>query len=155
MTETRGRKPIHAVVQELRGNPGGRPIPDQIHVDGDIGDAPDWFTDEERAVWAHVVDHMPPGLLTILDKGTLIAHCVASAMHKEATLEMRKTGAVVESPVSGTTKRSEWFMIQSKASEIVLKTSAEMGMTPASRTKVSAGQAKKANKFTGNGKRSA
>lgn len=150
-----GRKHTPAVLHELRGNPGKRPIPEQIDVDGDIDECPDWFTDEELAVWDHVVNNMPPQLLTILDKGTLVTHCIAVALHKEATLEMRKTGAVVISESSGTTKRSEWFMIQSKAAEIILKTSAEMGMTPASRTKVSAGQAKKANKFTGNGKRSA
>lgn len=147
-----GRKNIPSLVHELRGNPGGRPIPKQIEVHGDIEDAPEWFNEEQLKAWNHVIKNAPPSLLKLCDESTLIAHCCAVAAHKEATLMLGREGYVQET-LTGATKRNEWFHVQSKAAEQILKTSSEMGFTPASRSKVSASQAKSKNKFSENGNR--
>lgn len=149
-----GRKNTPTLVTELRGNPGKRPLPEEIYVERNIGDAPAWFNSEQLAAWNHIIDNAPEGLIKFIDESTLIAHCCAVAQHKEATLMIGREGAVVEASQGGT-KKSDWFNVQAKCVEQIIKTSSEMGLTPASRSKVAASKGKSANKFSGNGKRAA
>jgi P27 family predicted phage terminase small subunit len=122
----------------------------------DAGDAlsrcPDWFDAEQRACWEYAITKAPLGLLKEIDLHTLTVFCVAQAQFKEATLMLGREG-IMDTNARNGTKRNEWTLIQTKAAELMLRYGAEMGFSPVSRTKVSIGQGKKQNKFSGNGKR--
>lgn len=143
-----------AIVKLLENNPGGRPIEEEVEAVGDLSEMPEWFDDEQKLVWDYTMKHAPKGVLKFIDQSAMVAYCVAVATHKEATLRLGREG-FVETSARETTKRSEWFHIQAKAAEQMLKYAAEMGFTPASRSKVFAGsgQDKKANEFANNGRR--
>lgn len=150
-----GRKPKPNVLKVINNNPGGRPLPEELEIEGELGGAPDWFSEEELLAWNNILEAAPPGLLTSVDHNLLVIYCQACAEHKEASLMLKSEGYVVES-LTGAKKKNEWVVVKNRAAEIMLKTGSEMGFTPASRSKVSAsGGSKKGNKFSGNGKRSA
>lgn len=149
---TQGRKPKPNVIKLLENNPGGRPLPEELEVEGDIGDMPSWFNEFQAEAWRHVMENAPPGLLKSVDMSLMVVHCVAAGQLKESTLMLEREG-MIEYTIKGESKRNNWQLIQSKAMEITLKTASEMGFTPASRQKVTIGTKKPENKFSGNGKR--
>jgi phage terminase small subunit len=80
---------------------------------GPIGDAPEWMDDSERVAWREVIDEAPPGVLTNADRGivTIVA-------------QLRKLVAQ--------------RMADTKDRALLKACYGELGMTPASRSKVQA-----------------
>lgn len=82
---------------------------------GPIGEAPAWMDDFERNAWVEVVEEAPPGVLTNADRGilTIVAQLRASIAQRTADTKDRA---------------------------LLKACYAELGMTPASRSKVKAAQ---------------
>jgi P27 family predicted phage terminase small subunit len=150
---TAGRKTKPNALKLIENNPGGRPLPDEIEIEGAIGEPPEWFEQDETDAWNDVVEAAPPGLLTAVDANLLTIYSQAVAEYKEASLRLKKEGYIVEAS-RGAMKRNDWVLVKNKAAELMLKAGSEMGFTPASRSKVSTGNGKgKSNKFGSNGKK--
>lgn len=121
-----GRRDRRSLHQQQR-----EPVPD-----GNLAEAPDWLSDEQRAGWDYVIANAPLGLLKRLDRTMLTAWVVAEALHKEATIKLRNSpmllkttqGAVVQSPLIGIINRQAVLM---KAMAV------ELGFSPAARTRIS------------------
>src|SRR5258707_295543 len=93
----RGPKTIPTVLAKLHGNPSRKRFsPDEPEGVGDVWDPPAYMDSEQRAHWAYVVDHAPPGLLTGTDRDILATFVNACVEYERAVLEVRKIGQVVK-----------------------------------------------------------
>jgi len=77
------------------------------------------------------------GLLTTIDRAALALYCDAYGRWLEAIEALQKYGAVVKSP-NGYPVQSPYVSIANKAGEQVRLLLAEFGMSPASRSRVTA-----------------
>lgn len=133
----RGRKPKPTWLKLLDGNTGGRPLnklePVPEHA---IGTAPADFNAKQREIWEHATAASPPGLLTELDRQTLIGYCVSAALYEVARGKVNEHGALVKTPVTGVPMQSPWLTIQNKQFQLMQKAVSELGFSPTSRPRV-------------------
>jgi P27 family predicted phage terminase small subunit len=80
---------------------------------------------------------MAAGLLTKLDRAALVGYCIAWGQWSEALDALRSHGTLVKSP-SGYPMQSPYVAIANKAFEQWSRMLAEFGMSPSSRSRVSA-----------------
>lgn len=133
----RGRPPKPTLIKQMQGNPGKRrlnrhePVPD-----GDLYGAPTWLTNTQREAWAFAITHAPSGLLKQLDRSILTIWVVAEDMHREAAEKVAQFGLLTKSPNAGLPLQSPYLAILNKQAQIMLKAAAELGFSPASRSRV-------------------
>ncbi len=137
MNQMRGRKPQPTRLKVLRGNPGQRQLnAREPQIAAAVPDPPDWLGEDAREKWADLVAVLGDlGILTHVDADVLTLYCETWVEWKEATLQIRESGYVVESP-KGDLKASPYVMIRSKALQQLRTLEAELGMTPSSRSRV-------------------
>ena len=75
------------------------------------------------------------GVLTTFDRAALAAYCQAWGRWVEAEERLRETPPLVKTP-SGYVQQSPWLTIVHKQLEIMGRYMAELGMTPAARSRV-------------------
>ena len=75
------------------------------------------------------------GVLTTIDRAALAAYCQAYARWVEAEQRLRETPPLVKTP-SGYVQQSPWLAIANKQLELMGRYMTELGMTPASRSRV-------------------
>ena len=78
------------------------------------------------------------GLMTEIDKAALSAYCTAWARHVEAEQALQQYGMVLVSKDGGVAYQSPYLSIANKALEQMMKCLVEFGMSPSSRSRVSA-----------------
>ncbi len=133
----RGRPPKPTLIKKLNGNPGKRPLNEHEPVpDGDLYEAPTWLSDTQREAWSFAITRAPPGLLKELDRSILTIWVVAEDMHREAAEKIAQYGLLTKSPNAGLPIQSPYLAILNKQAQIMLKAGAELGFSPASRTRV-------------------
>jgi P27 family predicted phage terminase small subunit len=96
---------------------------------GDLTAAPVHFTDAQREVWDYAIANAPKGL------SVLEVWVVASVFHREAAQKVATTGQIIKSP-SGYPVMNPYMANMNKQAQIMLKAAAEMGFTPASRSRI-------------------
>ena len=139
----RGRRPKPTRLKVLMGNPGKRPLTaNEPKPDVAIPDCPVELGEVARREW----DRMAPQLaalriLTHLDRAALGAYCGAYAMWAEATEAIQKYGTMVKSP-TGYPVQSPYVSIANRQAEIMMRIASEFGFTPASRSRISAPDAR-------------
>ncbi len=89
-----------------------------------------------RAQW----DYYAPILaacrvLTLADREMLVCFCTAAARRSQAEEALAATGPVVKSP-AGFAVLNPWLSVSNKAAEQLARFGAELGLSPASRTRV-------------------
>ena len=89
----RHRKP--AVIRKREGNPGKRPIPNEIAGRGKPR-CPDHLSDDQKRCWQAVVRALPEGILTSADNQVLERMAVAWALHREAARLIREGAVLVK-----------------------------------------------------------
>ena len=141
----RGPAPIPTQILALRGsrlvkNREGEPQPE-----AGAPPAPEWLGGEAKAEWERVVDVSPPGLLTLADRPSLTAYCIAWAEFVDATQALAKEGRVYETP-GGQRKPHPAVAMQRSAWDAVVKFGALLGLDPANRSRLSVPRAEKAKK---------
>jgi hypothetical protein len=90
----RGRKPAPTILKQLHGVEPRRinhhePIPEH-----GLPPSPTHFTQEQAELWNYAVQSAPPGMLKSPDVGLLEAWCVAYSIHRAATAELAREGAI-------------------------------------------------------------
>ncbi|SEN72572.1 phage terminase, small subunit, putative, P27 family [Loktanella fryxellensis] len=135
----RGRKPKPTAIRRLEGNPGKRgwnaaePVPRE-----GCPECPDHLSDEARREWNRVADAMHAmGVLTIIDRAALAAYCQAYGRWVEAEQKLQETPLLIRTP-SGYVQQSPWMSVSNKQLELMGRYMTELGMTPASRSRVRA-----------------
>ena len=150
----RGRRTKPTALKEMEGNPGKRPLnPREPRPEGDLYAAPEWMTDSQREGWAYAITNAPHGLLKQLDKSMLTVWVVAEDLHREAAEKIAQYGLLTKSPNAGLPLQSPYLAILNKQAQIMIKAGAELGFSPASRTRVQVVRDIANNPFARNGVR--
>lgn len=101
-------------------------------------DCPDHLSDEARAEWHRLVDTLVSmGVITIVDRAVLAAYCQAYGRWVEAEEKLKEAPLLFKTP-SGYVQQSPWLNIANKQMELMGRYMAEIGLTPASRSRVAA-----------------
>lgn len=133
----RGAKPKPTHLKLLAGNPGKRPLNrNEPQPQGDLHDAPDWLTDEQKACWTYAIANAPEGMLRRLDRSAMTAFVVAEDLHRQASIAVGKFGLITKSPTKGEPMQNPYLPIINRQAQIMLKAAAELGFTPSSRSRV-------------------
>ena len=133
-----GPKPKPSHMKLVEGNPGRRKLNDkEPKPRGNLYDPPDWLTAAQRAGWEYAIESAPIGLLKRLDRSVLVAWVVAEDLHRQAAQKINDAdGAMLIKTPNGMPAQSPYVSIVNKQAQIMMKAAAEMGFTPASRSKV-------------------
>ena len=133
----RGRKPQPTALRRAKGNPGKRgynhdePVPPE-----GLPDCPPHLSDEARAEWQRLAQSLyDMGVLTSVDRGALAAYCQSWARWVEAEEKLKETPALIKTP-SGYVQQNPWLSVSNKQLELMGRYMAELGLTPASRSRV-------------------
>jgi P27 family predicted phage terminase small subunit len=145
----RGRRPKPTRLKILTGNPGKRPLnPHEPKPEAAIPECPPELGPVARQEWDRMVEQLAPlRVLTPLDRSALAAYCVAYALWAEAVEQTQKYGVMVKSP-TGYPIQSPYVSIANRQTEIMMRIASEFGLTPASRSRISAPREDEPNLFT-------
>jgi P27 family predicted phage terminase small subunit len=155
-----GPKPQPAVVRELRGNPGRRPIAGgEIHLPACIPDPPDYLSDEALPFWIETAAKLEVmGVMTEVDQQALALLAEHQATFWTAKAEVRRSGLVVKIGGGDYYQQNPFLIVMNKAEKQIRDLLGEFGMTPSSRTRVrpaAPGSSSPVNSFRGRGRRPA
>lgn len=148
-------RPVPTALKLLRGNPGHRPINENEPKPDPGAEMPDDLSPQAAEIWPQIAEQLQrANVLTQIDAPALALYCEAYARWKDANDKVVKLGAVVRSP-NGFPMQSPYLPIANKAFEQMRRMLIEFGMTPASRSKVTAvsknGPKNRFDKFKGGG----
>ena len=132
----RGRIPKPVAQHRLEGTYRNRRHGNSPEPDAAIPKAPPGMDDEAHKWWKYYAPRLVKvRVLTALDRETLAVFCTAAARRAKAEIEIAKTGEVVKSP-AGFATVNPWVNIATKAAELMLRYGQELGLSPASRTRI-------------------
>jgi P27 family predicted phage terminase small subunit len=135
----RGAKPKPTAIRRLQGNPGKRAWNhDEPDPPKEMPDCPRHLSDLAREEWdrlAGVLHDM--GIFTTVDRAALAAYCQAYGRWAEAEEKLKDTPVMLKTP-SGYVQQNPWLSVANKQLEIMGRYMAELGITPASRSRVRA-----------------
>ena len=131
-----GNRPVPTALKRITGNPGRRPLNDKEPTSPLLtATPPEWITGTALDFWKELVKVLiPMGHLTEADQSNVVALAFALAQLKEAYLGIQTDGYVIETEYGP--KASPYVGVMDKAQKQVKSLLCELGMTPASRTKV-------------------
>jgi|PlaIllAssembly_1097288.scaffolds.fasta_scaffold350035_2 P27 family predicted phage terminase small subunit len=155
----RGRKPKPTTIKLVTGNPGHRPTPpDEPKPEARIPKCPTHLDAEAKREWrrmARELEHL--GILTTIDRAVFASYCQAWSTWRQALKTVQKVGMVVRSKervteaTDGTITRTGGVPMVNPLYKLVdaenakmMKALTEMGMSPSSRSRVSAAERKPA-----------
>lgn len=99
-------------------------------------DCPDHLSDEAKAEWHRLVETLVSmGVITIVDRAVLAAYCQAYGRWVEAERKLQETPVLFKTP-SGYVQQSPWLNIANRQMELMGRYMAEIGLTPASRSRI-------------------
>ena len=133
----RGRKPKPTALKLADGNPGKRKINGaEPKPPRSLPDCPGHLAPEAKADWDRLAVTLNQiGLLTQVDRATMAAYCQCYARWVDAEEKMKETPLILRMP-SGYIQQSPWLTISNKSLELMVKYMAELGLTPASRSRL-------------------
>jgi P27 family predicted phage terminase small subunit len=140
----RGRKPLAAEVKKATGAYAKNPQRENKAApvaDGQPPEMPKWFGRLEKSKWKELVgDLTKNGVISTDTREILIAYCTAYAHWMEARAKVAETGlAIIGVDKEGNTQitRNTYVTEMSKFRDQMNKLLPELGLTPASRQKLS------------------
>lgn len=99
-------------------------------------DCPKHLSEEARAEWYRLVDTLVSmGAITIVDRAVLAAYCQAYGRWVEAEQKLEETPVLFKTP-SGYVQQSPWLGIANRQMKLMGRYMAEIGLTPASRSRI-------------------
>ncbi len=134
----KGRPPTPSVLREIRGTPKRKLNQREPVPVGNLEGPPDWLSPSQQDVWRYAIECAPCGLLKRLDAGVLAVWVVAADLYRMAAEKIAAHGLLVNAPNTGAPMQSPYLAIVNRQSQIMLKAGAELGFSPASRTRISA-----------------
>jgi P27 family predicted phage terminase small subunit len=136
----RGRKPKPTALKRLDGNPGKRGYnqAEPVLPEG-LPDCPGHLAEPAREDWHRIAGTLhEAGVLTTVDRAALAAYCQAWGRWVEAEEKLQDTPAMIKTP-SGYVQQNPWLPVANKQLDIMGRYMAELGITPASRSRIQAG----------------
>jgi P27 family predicted phage terminase small subunit len=137
----RGRKPKPTKLKKLAGNPGKRPLnAHEARIEPGIPTRPAHLCREAMAKWKEMAQALYElGLLTKIDGGALALYCQAYGRWVQAEKKVTKHG-MIGYTAHGTETKSVYERVAQERGEALRKMSIEFGLTPSSRSRVSAAE---------------
>ena len=134
-----GRKPKPTSLKLLQGNPGKRRLNDhEPHPAPRLPRPPEHLGEEAKKEWRRAGRFLLQlGLVSDIDRAAFAAYCTAFGRWIEAEEALRTYGVMIKSP-NGFPMQSPYLSVANKAMEQMRSLLSEFGMSPATRTKVSA-----------------
>lgn len=129
----RGRPRKPDVMKELEGNPGKRVLNDCALEASGSPAPPSHVKGYAKKVWDAIIASMPPRLYAACDSQLLAAYCVASEIHHQATLAIKKEGAI-STGESGAPYQSPWVSILNREAQLLATLGSRLGLDPAARS---------------------
>lgn len=140
----RGRKPLPTQLKVLNGNPGKRPLNEaEPEPTGAKPKCPSHLDKEAKKEWRRftkLLDGM--GILCIEDSSAIALYCETWSRYRDAQAKLAKYGTCIVAPKSGMPMQSPYLAIANKAQEQMTRLLVEFGLTPSSRSRVKATNAK-------------
>lgn len=135
-----GPQPQPTALRKLRGNPGGRPLNPEPILDPTRPTCPRWLDAPARAEWKRVCRTLhEAGILKTTDRAVLAAYCVAYSRWVRFETAARDAPAAVKSSTSGNGYLNPSIIAAQSAGKEMLGYAAQLGMTPAARSRIAAG----------------
>lgn len=101
-----------------------------------VPDCPEHLNDEARAEWHRLVETLVGmGVITVVDRAVLAAYCQAYGRWVEAEEKLKETPLLIRTP-SGYVQQSPWLNVANRQMELMGRYMTEIGLTPASRSRV-------------------
>jgi P27 family predicted phage terminase small subunit len=144
----RGRKPTPTALKKHFGNPGRRPMNDrEPQPKRGLPPRPESLSGVAAAEWDRVALELDRvGVLTVVDSGALLAYARSYAAYVELDEVARKLGPILVGK-SGYVYVNPAHTQMMGALRAMVSYAAELGMTPSSRSKVTAvGQTSESDK---------
>jgi P27 family predicted phage terminase small subunit len=157
---TAGRKPIPANLKLVTGNPGMRPIQEEVESDMPVPEPPAHLGEDGVEEWHRIIDELDAlGIVTGLDVGALAVYCAAYDrwVVAERALAVHvalfgEAGALTVVSQKGSVIKNPLVTIAREAALDVVKVASEFGMTPVGRARLAVKpKSKKADEFFGAG----
>ena len=130
----RGPKPTPALIVDLTGNPGRRPIKPAAKGFGRVGSPPSDMSAAAVAKWSRAADEWRL-VLTGSDRDALRMYCEAWAEMLNASDRVNQDGAMILTP-NGMVQKSPWLTKLEQSREFCRKMLAEFGGSPSARMRV-------------------
>lgn len=132
-----GPPPIPTHLKKLRGNPGGRPLNKREPIPkGPLIQPPADLPEDAIEHWTYAIACAPRGLLRRLDLRTLAVYSIACAKHAEAARIVKRDGVVFKKRNMKMPHIHPAMRVLDSQASVILRTCAEMGFTPASRSRI-------------------
>ncbi|MFI0848861.1 phage terminase small subunit P27 family [Mesorhizobium sp. IMUNJ 23232] len=133
----RGRKPRPTVLKLVMGNPDKRSLnsnePKPANM---IPTCPAHLSPTAKSEWKRLVRHLHEmGLMSQLDRSVLAVYCQTYGRWVEAERKLKETPPLLKTP-AGYVQVSPWLTISHKCVELMHKYLTELGLSPASRSRV-------------------
>jgi P27 family predicted phage terminase small subunit len=135
-------RPKPTAIRRLQGNPGKRawnhnePVPPDAQPR-----CPGHLSAVAQKEWRRLASALHKmGVLTVVDRAALAAYCAAYGRWVEAEEKLKETPTLFKTP-AGYVQQSPWLGIANKQLELMGRYMVELGITPASRSRVVAGPA--------------
>ena len=143
---TPGPSPKSANEKRTAGNPGRRSSPEgEPEYRVEVPDAPPEIQGEALDYWNEVVPLMAEsGALTVVDRGTLVQCCLFWGQFVTAAREVEALESRIYTTNTGYRQQDPWIGVQNTAYTNYQRAAQQLGITPASRTKVKAVKPKSA-----------
>src|SRR5262245_14903681 len=138
----KGRKPKPPALKILRmtAQKAAKLIRKETPTPGHLEDAPDWFTDDQKADWKYAIENAPRGVLKRVDKSVLAGFIVAADTHRRATIAMRDSQQLlVKTPKQALPMQNPYLPIVNRQFQLMVRAASELGFTPCSRARIDAG----------------
>lgn len=133
----RGPKPKPSALRRLQGNPGKRGCNhEEPQPPEGMPDCPDHLNGIAREEWdrlAGVLHAM--GVVTLVDRAALAAYCQCYGRWVEAEEKMQSTPMLLKT-ATGYVQQFPWLSIANKQLELMGRYMTELGLTPASRSRI-------------------
>lgn len=132
-----GRKPKPGALSR-RGRSVNEPVPPDA-----LPRCPPHLDAVARREWRRLATPLyRMGVLTVADRAAFAAYCQAYSRWAEAERKLAETPMLIKSP-SGYVQQSPWLSIANRQMDLMCRYMTEMGLTPASRTRIAVpGEAK-------------
>jgi P27 family predicted phage terminase small subunit len=133
----KGHKPKPTQLKLVTGNPGKRPLNKSEPIaPGRLLAAPEWMTQSQRDGWDYAIKNAPQGLLRRLDRSILTTFVVAEDFHREAAVNLAKSGPLVKRKKTQTEVQSPYLLVLNRQAQIMLRAAEQLGFSPSSRSRI-------------------
>ncbi|MFZ1793851.1 MAG: phage terminase small subunit P27 family [Anaerolineae bacterium] len=133
---TRGRKPAPTATKKLEGNPGKRKLnADEPRFDRASTAPPEHLSGVAKSKYEELVLQLSANnVITVVDVGALEAYCEAYATWLESKKEAAKRPVILNS--RNDSVMNPQMRIANMAVQQMIKLASELGITPASRSRI-------------------